>query len=123
MFVFDRLECVGRISYDSDGALEFCNSRIDEALLRKRKIKTRALTKAVATIRKYFYGMTKVEHLSSVAAKVTMAISSAHHDTVYKKRNARERVKQEIDSALFDDPQLSQAVLQYFQVRNSEYIL
>jgi hypothetical protein len=123
VFVFDRLECVGRISYDSDGALEFCNARIDEALLRKRKIKTRALTKAVATIRKYFYGMTKVEHLSAVAARITAAISAAHSDTVYKKRNARDRVKQEIDSALFNDPQLSQAVLQYFQASNSEHVL
>lgn len=123
VFVFDRLECVGRISYDSDGALEFCNARIDEALLRKRKIKTKTLTKAVATIRKYFYGMTKVEHLSAVAARITGAISAAHSDTVYKKRNARERVKQEIDSALFDDPQLSQAVLQYFQACNSEHVL
>ena len=121
--VFDRLEYVGRISYDSDGALEFWNARISEALLRKRKMKTKALTKAVATIRKYFYGMTKIEHLNSVAARITGAISAAHSDTVYKKRNARDRVKQEIDSALFNDPQLSQAVLQYFQASNSEHIL
>ena len=123
VFVFDRLECVGRISYDSDGALEFWNARISEVLLRKRKMKTKALTKAVATIRKYFYGMTKIEHLGAVAARINGAISSAYSDTIYKRRNAKERVKQEIESALFNDPQLSQAVLQYFQANNSEHIL
>ena len=123
VFVFDRLESVGRISYDDDGALEFCNARIDEALIRKRKIKTKAVSKAVATIRKYFYGMTKVETMQSMAGLMKAAVSSAHSDTIYKKRGAKQRVTEELERAVFSDSQLSQAVLQYFEATNQSHLM
>lgn len=123
VFVYEGLECVGKITYSDNGSLEFTNARIYEAMHRKRDMKTKSVTKAVTIIRKYFYGMTKVERLSSVADKVSMAISSAHSDTIYKRRNAKVRVMEELEKALLSNQQLTQAVMQFFQEENKPHIL
>mgnify|MGYP006426557445 FL=1 len=123
VFVYEGLECVGRITYSDNGSLEFTNARIYEAMYRKRDMKTRSVAKAVTIIRKYFYGMTKVERLNSVAERVSGAISSAHSDTVYKRRNAKSRVMEELEKAMLGNQQLMQAVKQFFQEENKPYIL
>ena len=123
VLVYEGLECVGRIIYSDNGSLEFTKARIYEAMHRKRDMKTKSVAKAVTIIRKYFYGMTKVERLAAVADTVSMAICSAHSDTIYKRRNARGRVMEELEKALLSNQQLAQAAMQFFQEENKPHIL
>lgn len=123
VLVYEGLECVGKIAYRDDGSLELTNARIDEVMYRKRYMKTKSVTKAVNIIRKYFYGMTKVERLSFVVDRVSMAISAAHSDTIYKRRVTKGRVMEELEKALLTNQQLRQAVMQFLQEENKPHIL
>jgi hypothetical protein len=123
MYVFDKLECVGHVHYEDTGALNFSNARIAEDLHRRSVMKTASQSKAATILRKYFYGMTKVETMQSMAGLMKAAVSSAHSDTIYKKRGAKQRVTEELERAVFSDSQLSQAVLQYFEVTNQSHLM
>jgi hypothetical protein len=123
MYVFDALECVGHVGYEESGALNFSNARIAEDLHRRSVMKTASQSKAATILRKYFYGMTKVETMQSMAGLMKAAVSSAHSDTIYKKRGAKQRVTEELERAVFSDSQLSQAVLQYFEVTNQSHLM
>jgi uncharacterized protein YdeI (YjbR/CyaY-like superfamily) len=123
MYVFDKLECVGHVGYEDSGALNFSNARISEDLHRRSIMKTASQSKAATILRKYFYGMTKVETMQSMAGLMKAAVSSAHSDTIYKKRGAKQRVTEELERAVFSDSQLSQAVLQYFEATNQSHLM
>lgn len=123
MFVYDGLECVGRVDFADTGALEFRNARIGETMLRRTSMKTLSVNKAASIIRKYFYGMTKIEKLGSVASKITSAISSAHSDTSYKRRRAKSAVMEQLEEAITSNSQLSQAVAQFFQEQGKSHVL
>ena len=123
MYVFDKLECVGHVHYEDTGALNFSNARIAEDLHRRSVMKPASQSKAATILRKYFYGMTKVETMQSMAGLMKAAVSSAHSDTIYKKRGAKQRVTEELERAVFSDSQLSQAVLQYFEVTNQSHLM
>jgi hypothetical protein len=123
MYVFDKLECVGHVHYEDTGALNFSNARISEDLHRRSVMKTASQSKAATILRKYFYGMTKVETMQSMAGLMKAAVSSAHSDTIYKRRGAKQRVTEELERAVFSDSQLSQAVLQYFEATNQSHLM
>lgn len=123
MYVFDKLECVGHVGYEESGALNFSNARISEDLHRRSIMKTASQSKAATILRKYFYGMTKVETMQSMAGLMKAAVYSAHSDTIYKRRGAKQRVTEELERAVFSDSQLSQAVLQYFEVTNQSHLM
>lgn len=123
MYVFDKLECVGHVGYEDSGALNFSNARISEDLHRRSIMKTASQSKATTILRKYFYGMTKVETMQSMAGLMKAAVSSAHSDTMYKRRGAKQRVTEELERAVFSDSQLSQAVLQYFEATNQSHLM
>jgi uncharacterized protein YdeI (YjbR/CyaY-like superfamily) len=123
MYVFDKLECVGHVGYEDSGALNFSNARISEDLHRRSIMKTASQSKAATILRKYFYGMTKVETMQSMAGLMKAAVSSAHSDTIYKRRGAKQRVTEELERAVFSDSQLSQAVLQYFEATNQSHLM
>ena len=123
MYVFDKLECVGHVGYEDNGALNFSNARILEDLHRRSTMKTASQSKAATILRKYFYGMTKVETMQSMAGLIKAAVSSAHSETIYKRRGAKQRVTEELERAVFSDSQLSQAVLQYFEATNQSHLM
>lgn len=123
MYVFDKLECVGHVGYEDSGALNFANARISEDLHRRSIMKTASQSKAATILRKYFYGMTKVETMQSMAGLMKAAVSSAHSETIYKRRGAKQRVTEELERAVFSDSQLSQAVLQYFEATNQSHLM
>jgi hypothetical protein len=123
MYVFDKLECVGHVGYEESGALNFANARISEDLHRRSIMKTASQSKAATILRKYFYGMTKVETMQSMAGLIKAAVSSAHSETIYKRRGAKQRVTEELERAVFSDSQLSQAVLQYFEATNQSHLM
>jgi len=123
MFVYDGLECVGRVDFADTGALEFRNARIGQTMLRRTSMKTLSVNKAASIIRKYFYGITKIERLEAMANKVTSAISSAHSETSYKKRRAKSAVMEQLEQAITSNAQLSQAVAQFFQEQGKSHIL
>ena len=123
MYVFDKLECVGHVGYEESGALNFSNARIAEYLHRRSIMKTASQAKAATIMRKYFYGMTKVETMQSMAGLMKAAVSSAHSDTIYKRRGAKQRVTEELERAVFSNSQLSQAVLQYFEATNQGHLM
>ena len=123
MYVFDKLECVGHVGYEESGALNFSNARISEDLHRRSIMKTASQSKAATILRKYFYGMTKVETMQSMAGLMKAAVYSAHSDTIYKRRGAKQRVTEELERAVFSDSQLSQAVLQYFEATNQSHLM
>ena len=123
MYVFDKLECVGHVHYEDTGALNFSNARIAKDLHRRSVMKTASQSKAATILRKYFYGMTKVETMQSMAGLIKAAVSSAHSDTIYKRRGAKQRVTEELERAVFSDSQLSQAVLQYFEATNQSHLM
>lgn len=123
MYVFDKLECVGHVGYEDSGALNFANARIAEDLHRRSMMKTASQSKAAAIIRKYFYGMTKVEKMQSMAGLMKAAVSSAHSETIYKRRGAKQLITEELERAAFSNSQLSQAVLQYFETTNQSHLM
>jgi len=123
MYVFDKLECVGHMGYEDTGALNFSNARIAEDLHRRSIMKTTSQSKAATIIRKYFYGMTKVETMRSMAGLMKAAVSSAHSETIYKRRGAKQRVTEELERAVFSNSQLAQAVLQYFETTNQSHLM
>jgi len=123
MFVYDGFECVGRVDFADTGALEFRNARIGRTMLRRVSMKTLSETKAASIIRKYFYGMTKLERLESMTHKVASAISSANHDTMFRKRRAKTAVMEQLEKAITSNAQLSQAVAQFFQEQGKSQIL
>lgn len=120
MYVYEGTECVGKVEYTDKGALTFCNSRISNEMQRAGVMKTLSVPKAISIIRKYFYGMTKVEHFSAVSTRIDLAISSAHGNTSYALRRAKRSITEKIEGALFSNPILSQAMLQYLRTQNAE---
>jgi len=124
MLVFDGLEPVGGVDFnDGTGALQFTNNRISGALHRGTCMRTTNDSKAASIIRKYFYGMSKVETLSATAVTIDRAVSSAYQDTKYKLSCATRNIVRELEEAAFSDPLLSQAVQQYFKAKgNGEYV-
>ncbi len=124
MLVFDGLEPVGAVYVNDDtGALNFTNNRIVGALRRGTCMETTSDSKAASIIRKYFYGMSKVETLSATAVIIDRAVASAHQDTKYKLGNAKRNIVRELEEAAFSDPLLSQAVQQYFKAKGiGEYV-
>jgi len=83
-YVLNGDEPLGRITALTEqrgiGGVSFINNRIDEKLTRGNSMKTTKLTKAKSIFNKYFHGLTTIENMQVLAAKVGYTLSTTKYD-------------------------------------------